>query len=74
MRAHFDGQEAEIEGEITIHEYVGFPEEPSWCDPEELPLMSDALISFTIDLKADGWDLAGEVVASYCPELNQLCP
>lgn len=74
VAAQFDGQSASVEGEITILEYVGSPEEPLWCDPEETPAASDAHVSFTIALKADGWDVAGEVLASYCPALNTICP
>ncbi|MDC0721667.1 hypothetical protein [Nannocystis bainbridge] len=72
--AHFGGQSANITGEITISEYDSGSEDTLWCDPEVTPIVPDAHVSFTIALKADGWDIAGEVVANYCPELNKLCP
>jgi hypothetical protein len=73
VEASFDGQSAMIEGEITILEFVDDPE-GGWCDPDRVPIESDAHASFTIALKADGWDVAGQVLANYCPALNQICP
>lgn len=72
--AHFDGQSANTEGEITVLEYNGFSENTLWCDPEEIPVIRDTHISFTIALAAEGWEIAGEVVANYCPALNSICP
>lgn len=74
VTAHFDGQFASIAGEITILEYDSGSEDTLWCDPESTPVMPDGHLSFTIAVKADGWDIAGEVVASYCPALDKLCP
>jgi hypothetical protein len=74
VEARFDGQFANTTGEITILEYESDSEDVLWCDPEATPVVSDAHVSFTIALKADGWDVAGEVVADYCPALNQICP
>lgn len=74
VEAHFDGQFANTEGEITILEFDDDPENIAWCDPEATPVMLDAHVSFTIALKSDGWDIAGEVLANYCPALNQICP
>lgn len=74
VTAHFDGQFASIAGEITILEYDSGSEATLWCDPESTPVMPDAHLSFTIAVKADGWDIAGEVVASYCPASSKFCP
>ena len=74
VKAHFDGQSASIAGEITILQYDSGSEGYLWCDPEGTPVTPDAHISFTIALKADGWDIAGEVVADYCPALDKICP
>ena len=74
VKAHFDGQSASIAGEITILQYDSGSEFTLGCDPEATPVMPDAHISFTIALKADGWDIAGEVVADYCPALSKICP
>ena len=74
VKAHFDGQSAGVAGEITVLEYDSGSEGSQWCDPEATPVMPDAHVSFTIALKADGWDIAGEVVAAYCPSLDKLCP
>lgn len=45
-----------------------------WCDPEVVPVETDAHFWFTVALKADGWDVAGQVTADYCPALNRICP
>jgi hypothetical protein len=74
VRAHFDGQSADITGEITVLQYDSGSEDTLGCLPEETPVMPDAHISFTIALKTDGWDIAGEVVAGYCPALSKFCP
>ncbi|WP_143141216.1 hypothetical protein [Nannocystis exedens] len=74
VTAHFDGQSASIAGEITILQYDSGSEDTLWCEPEATPVMPDAHISFTIALKADGWDIAGEVMADYCPALSKFCP
>lgn len=74
VRAHFDGQSANITGEITILQYDSGSEHTLGCLPEETPVMPDAHILFTIALKADGWDIVGEVVAGYCPALSKFCP
>lgn len=73
IEAHFGGQLAMIDGEITILEFV--PEQDGgWCDPEMLPFETDAHVSFTIALKSDGWQIEGQVLAPYCPSLNVICP
>ncbi|WAS91751.1 hypothetical protein [Nannocystis punicea] len=76
VEVRFDNEFANITGEITILEYDGgFSEDDVlWCDPEATPVMPDSHVSFTIAFKADGWDIAGEVVADYCPAMNQICP
>lgn len=74
VNAHFGGQSASIAGEVTILEYDSGSEDTLWCEPETTPVVPDAHISFTIALKTDGWDIAGEVVADYCPALSKFCP
>lgn len=72
--ARFDGKVAMTEGEITILEIDDDVEDILWCSPEDVPVDIDAHVTFTIALKADGWDVAGQVTADYCPALNQICP
>lgn len=74
VTARFDGQFASVTGELTVLEYDSGSEDTLGCTPEMTPVMPDAHISFTIALKADGWDIAGEVVAGYCPALSKFCP
>lgn len=74
IEARFGGQVAMTTGEITILEFVPEMNGAGWCAPESIPYESDARVVFTISLQADGWDIAGEVLAAYCPSLNVLCP
>ena len=50
-------------------------EEPLWCDSGDPVVMTDAkfVATFTVKDAQLGWDLTGEVVATYCPVFNQLC-
>lgn len=50
-------------------------EEPLWCQPGDPVVMTDAkfVATFTVKDVQNGWDLAGEVTATYCPIFNELC-
>lgn len=68
------GEDGDGRGSVDVVTPSMGPFEPSWCTPGDPVVMTDLDDELSFPIAAEGWDVAGKVVALYCPQLNVFCP